>query len=186
MEIGPNKWKSIQTNGNWTEQMEIGPNQWISVRTNGNRSEQMEIGPNQWKSVRTNGNRTKQMEIGPNKWKSDRTNGNRTEQTEIGPNKKWNAQRKNGNRSELMEIDPNNIDDVVGREIHNPSNLLEQRSRACMQETLLLTISVIWQLSGSNGRYQLLSTCSTHATTGWYQVPQSYTKTPRSGPHLVS
>ncbi len=37
--------------------MEIGPNKWKSIRTNGNRSEQMEIDPNQWKSVRTNGNR---------------------------------------------------------------------------------------------------------------------------------
>ena len=154
-----------------------------------NRSEQIEIDPNKWKSIQTNGNRTKQMEIGPNKWKSDRTNGNLTEQLEIGPNKKWNAQRTNGNRIELRTYWKSiRIASTLGRERekHNPSNLLEQRSRACMKETLLLTISIISQLSGSNGRYQLLSTCSTHATTGWYQVPQSYTKTPRSGPHLVS
>ena len=45
MEIDPNNWKSVRTNGNWSEQMEIDPNNWKSVRTNGNRSEQMEIGP---------------------------------------------------------------------------------------------------------------------------------------------
>jgi hypothetical protein len=37
MEIDPNKWKSVRTNGYRSEQMEIEPN-------NRNRSEQMEIG----------------------------------------------------------------------------------------------------------------------------------------------
>ena len=62
----------LSTVRNRSEQMEIEPNTWKSVRTDGNRSEQMEIGPNKWKSIRTNGNRSKQMEIDPNKWNSIR------------------------------------------------------------------------------------------------------------------
>jgi hypothetical protein len=64
MEIDPNRWKFIRTDGNRSEQI------------NENRSEQkMEIGPNKWKSIRTkNGNRPEQMEIDPNKWKSVRPN----------------------------------------------------------------------------------------------------------------
>ena len=49
-----------------SEQMEIEPNKWNSIRTNGNRTEQMEIEPNKWKSIRTNGNRSEQIQIGPN------------------------------------------------------------------------------------------------------------------------
>jgi plasmid maintenance system killer protein len=86
IEIGPNRWKSVRTDGNRSEQMEIDPNKWKSIRTNGNRSEQMEIDPNKWKSIRTTGNRSELLEIDPNKWKSIQTNGNRSKQMEIDPN----------------------------------------------------------------------------------------------------